>query len=33
MPPLEVREGERVRSVFDNRSTMFHPMHLHGHTF
>jgi multicopper oxidase len=31
--PLEVREGERVRLVFDNRSTMFHPMHLHGHTF
>ena len=25
--------GERVRLVFDNRSTMFHPMHLHGHTF
>jgi FtsP/CotA-like multicopper oxidase with cupredoxin domain len=31
--PLEVREGERVRLVFDNRTTMFHPMHLHGHTF
>jgi FtsP/CotA-like multicopper oxidase with cupredoxin domain len=31
--PLTVREGERVRLVFDNRSTMFHPMHLHGHTF
>jgi FtsP/CotA-like multicopper oxidase with cupredoxin domain len=31
--PLEVRDGERVRLVFDNRSTMFHPMHLHGHTF
>jgi multicopper oxidase len=31
--PLKVREGERVRLVFDNRSTMFHPMHLHGHTF
>jgi FtsP/CotA-like multicopper oxidase with cupredoxin domain len=31
--PLQVREGERVRLVFDNRSTMFHPMHLHGHTF
>ena len=31
--PLPVREGERVRLVFDNRSTMFHPMHLHGHTF
>jgi FtsP/CotA-like multicopper oxidase with cupredoxin domain len=31
--PLQVREGERVRLVFDNRSPMFHPMHLHGHTF
>ena len=30
---LEVRQGERVRIVFDNRTTMFHPMHLHGHTF
>jgi multicopper oxidase len=31
--PLKVREGERVRLVFENRSSMFHPMHLHGHTF
>lgn len=31
--PLELSEGERVRLVFDNRTTMFHPMHLHGHTF
>ena len=31
--PLEVRQGERVRLRFDNRTTMFHPMHLHGHTF
>jgi FtsP/CotA-like multicopper oxidase with cupredoxin domain len=31
--PLEVRQGECVRLVFDNRSMMFHPMHLHGHTF
>ncbi len=31
--PLEVRDGERVRLVFENRSMMFHPMHLHGHTF
>ena len=28
-----VRQGQRVRLVFDNRSGMFHPMHLHGHTF
>ncbi len=31
--PLDVRQGERVRLVFVNRTTMFHPMHLHGHTF
>jgi FtsP/CotA-like multicopper oxidase with cupredoxin domain len=31
--PLPARQGERVRLVFQNRSTMFHPMHLHGHTF
>jgi multicopper oxidase len=31
--PLEVRQGERVRLVFENHSMMFHPMHLHGHTF
>jgi len=30
---LNVREGERVRLIFDNRTSMFHPMHLHGHTF
>jgi FtsP/CotA-like multicopper oxidase with cupredoxin domain len=32
-PPLPVRHGERVRLVFENRSPMWHPMHLHGHTF
>jgi len=31
--PLPVVWGERVRLVFENRSMMFHPMHLHGHTF
>ena len=31
--PLKIREGERVRMTFDNTTTMFHPMHLHGHTF
>ncbi|HEY9558755.1 MAG TPA: multicopper oxidase domain-containing protein, partial [Acidimicrobiales bacterium] len=30
---LQLREGERVRLRFENRSPMFHPMHLHGHTF
>ncbi len=28
-----VRQGERVRIVFRNHSRMWHPMHLHGHTF
>ncbi|MEV0946842.1 multicopper oxidase family protein [Rhodococcus sp. NPDC049939] len=31
--PLEVLEGQRVRLRFVNRTMMFHPMHLHGHTF
>ncbi len=30
---LPVREGQRVRLRFVNTTTMFHPMHLHGHTF
>jgi multicopper oxidase len=28
-----VRRGERVRLRFNNTTTMYHPMHLHGHTF
>ncbi|OUC97671.1 multicopper oxidase family protein [Streptosporangium minutum] len=28
-----IRSGERVRLSFVNRSLMWHPMHLHGHTF
>ncbi|MGN6299884.1 MAG: multicopper oxidase family protein, partial [Angustibacter sp.] len=31
--PLEVREGERVRLRMRNATMMFHPMHVHGHTF
>ena len=31
--PLDVGEGERVRLRFVNNTMMFHPMHLHGHTF
>ena len=31
--PLDVRQGERIRLDFTNSTTMFHPMHLHGHTF
>ncbi|WP_149182038.1 multicopper oxidase family protein [Streptomyces sp. TRM49041] len=28
-----VKAGERVRLVFRNETTMWHPLHLHGHTF
>ena len=28
-----VREGQRVRVTFVNTTQMWHPMHLHGHTF
>jgi FtsP/CotA-like multicopper oxidase with cupredoxin domain len=31
--PLPVSQGERVRLRFTNMSMMFHPMHVHGHTF
>jgi FtsP/CotA-like multicopper oxidase with cupredoxin domain len=31
--PFTVRAGQRVRLEFTNRTTMWHPMHLHGHTF
>jgi multicopper oxidase len=31
--PLAVREGQRVTLSFNNMSMMWHPMHLHGHTF
>ncbi|GGX72621.1 multicopper oxidase family protein [Streptomyces hiroshimensis] len=30
---LPVAAGERVRLSFVNATTMWHPMHLHGHTF
>jgi len=30
---LPVRQGQRARLRFVNQSMMFHPMHLHGHTF
>ena len=32
VPPLPVRQGERVELVLTNRTGMPHPMHLHGHT-
>ncbi|MFC8005060.1 multicopper oxidase family protein [Streptomyces olivaceus] len=31
--PLLVKQGERVRLDFVNTTTMWHPMHLHGHTY
>lgn len=31
--PLDVTQGQRVRLRFINKTMMFHPMHLHGHTF
>ncbi|WP_405133050.1 multicopper oxidase family protein [Nocardia sp. NBC_01388] len=31
--PLDVTQGQRVRLRFVNKTMMFHPMHLHGHTF
>ncbi|MQA05939.1 MAG: multicopper oxidase domain-containing protein [Streptosporangiales bacterium] len=31
--PVPVREQEQVRLVFLNQTPMYHPMHLHGHTF
>ncbi|MCZ9330197.1 multicopper oxidase family protein [Nocardia farcinica] len=31
--PLDVTAGQRVRLRFNNKTMMWHPMHLHGHTF
>ncbi|CCF64791.1 Putative multicopper oxidase (fragment) [Nocardia cyriacigeorgica GUH-2] len=31
--PLDVTEAQRVRLRFINKTMMFHPMHLHGHTY
>ena len=31
--PLTVEEGQRVRLDFVNSTQMWHPMHLHGHTY
>jgi multicopper oxidase len=28
-----MKQGQRVRVVFANTTTMYHPMHIHGHTF
>ncbi len=32
-PPIQIRQGDRVRFRFTNSTMMFHPMHLHGHFF
>ena len=31
--PLDVTSGQRVRITMRNQTPMFHPVHLHGHTF
>lgn len=31
--PFGIRSGERVRVILRNRTMMWHPMHLHGHSF
>jgi FtsP/CotA-like multicopper oxidase with cupredoxin domain len=32
-PPLKITQGQRATLTFTNATTMYHPMHLHGHTF
>ena len=31
--PLMIQQGQHARVTFTNTSMMWHPMHLHGHTF
>lgn len=31
--PFSVRQGQQVALTFANKTRMWHPMHLHGHTF
>ena len=31
--PLLIEQGQRVRLTFTNNSAMWHPVHIHGHTF
>jgi multicopper oxidase len=31
--PLQIKQGQRAGLTFNNTTTMWHPMHLHGHTF
>ena len=30
---FDIKHGDRVQVKFVNDTTMWHPMHLHGHTF
>ena len=30
---LVMKQGERIRITMNNTSSMWHPMHTHGHTF
>ena len=30
---LPVRLGQRIRLILENRTMMWHPIHVHGHTF
>lgn len=32
-PPVTVQQGQRATLTFTNSTMMYHPMHLHGHTF
>lgn len=32
-PPVAVQQGQRATLAFTNSTAMYHPMHLHGHTF
>lgn len=33
VPPIPIKKGERVELAFEDRTTMSHPIHLHGHHF
>nr|VTP04381.1 Copper resistance protein A precursor [Mycobacterium riyadhense] len=32
-PPLTINQGQRATLTFTNSTMMYHPMHVHGHTF
>ena len=33
LEPFDIEQGQRVRMAFKNTTSMWHPIHLHGHTF